>query len=53
MTFVVQKHPLLTTTIPRLSNSLKVFSATANCSGERRRARAAMGGQVVWIEWVV
>ncbi len=40
-------------TIPRLSNSLKVFSATANCSGERRHARAAMGGQAVWIEWVV
>ncbi len=40
-------------TIPRLSNSLKVFSATDNCSGERRRARAVMGGQAVWIEWVV
>ncbi len=30
-----------------------LFSATANCSGERRRARAAMGGQAVWMEWVV
>jgi hypothetical protein len=39
--------------MPRLSNSLKVFSATDSCSGDKRRARAAMCGQLVWMAWVV
>ncbi len=39
--------------MPRLSSSLKVFSATESCSVDKRRARVAMGGQLVWMAWVV